>query len=165
MRRKLLGFGLVLLLVLGSFQAVWAVGTYTEGFRCYGNGSACVWTISWTAHTDGTWTARSLAATAAGAKSLTALAGYYLYEMETDPSGSAAPASYAVTLTATGTDFSYDILGGRGASRSATVTQSVFPANTTGSRFPVIGNDTYTLGITGATNNGAKGVIRFWFVK
>lgn len=159
--KRLLGFLLVLSLVLGGVQAANAVSSMTQAFRCYGNGDTCILTLTWTAHTDGSFTS-----TAITAATLTKLANYYLYEMETDPGSTAPTDLYDIVITASATGYSYDVLGGRGANRSTTVTQSVLPANTTGSRFvPVNGSDTWTVGISGNSQNGATGVIRLIFVK
>jgi hypothetical protein len=151
---------ITLLVILSLSGSVWAVGTDVQKMQCSDGKTQCVVTITWVAHTDGTWTSRAITASY-----IASLQDMYLYEMETDP-GSPAPASYGVTILRANTGFSYDVLGGRGASRSATVTEGVLPANTTGSRYPgVAKGDTWTLGISGATNSGATGVIRLWFVK
>ena len=160
MKRLLVGLivGLALLGLVGKAEAV---SSLSQAFRCYGNGDTCVLTLTWTAHTDGSFTS-----TAITAATMTKLANYYLYEMETDPGSTAPTADYDIVITASATGYSYDVLGGRGADRSATVTQSVLPANTTGSRFaPVNGSDTWTLGISGNSQNGATGIIRLIFVK
>jgi hypothetical protein len=159
MRKKLLGLLVAILLVLGSVQAALSASVVTQAIKCYGNGSVCLVTLNWTAHTDGTVTSVAL-----DSAKMTTLAGYYLYNVETDP-GSPAPAIYGVTLTRSATGYSYDCLGGAGASRSATVTQAIYPKNTDTYAYPAVGDDTWTLGISGATTSGAKGVIRLWFVK
>jgi hypothetical protein len=158
--KKLLGIlAIVGLLVVSSFQVAQAVSSVVETFKCYGGGGVCLMTLTWTAHTDG-----SVTSVALSSANLAKIQDYYLFEMETDP-GSPAPASYGVTLTKSATNFSLDVLGGQGASRSATVTQSVYPKNTDSYRYPPVGGDTWTLGISGATTSGAKGVIRLWFVR
>jgi hypothetical protein len=164
MRKKLLGLLVAILLVLGSVQAALATdSTLTQTLKCYGQGNACLLTLAWTAKsTDGTFTATALTAA-----KMTTLAGYYLYEMETDPgaSGAAPTDNYDITITSSATGYAKDILGGAGADRSTTVTQAVYPKNTDTYRFPPVGGDTWTLAITNNSNGSATGIIRLWFVK
>lgn len=161
MKKKLLGLMLGITLVLGSVQAVLAVSSLTQAIRCYGTGgNVCVMTLSWTAHTDGSFTSTALTAA-----NMTTVAGYYLMEMETDPGGTAPTADYDIVITASATGYSFDVLGGAGANRSATVTQAVYPKNTDTYRYKAVTGDTWTLGISGNSQNGAVGVIRLFFAK
>jgi hypothetical protein len=160
MKKKLLGLMLVSILVLGSFQAAMA-STLAQTLKCYGNGSVCLMTLQWTA----TVSTGAFTATALTAAKMTTLAGYYLYEMETVPGGTTPQDNYDVTITSTATGYSKDILGGAGTDRSSTLTQSVYPKNTDTFRFPPVGGDTWTLGITGNNVSLATGTIRLWFVK
>jgi hypothetical protein len=154
--RKMLGVLLTFILVLVLCQSSFGASSAVQSLKCSDGKTICCLTIDWTAHTDGSFTSVAL-------NYLNALGDSWLYEVETDP-GSPAPAAYDVTLVRTNTGFSYDVLGGRGASRSATVTGAFLPTNESGSRFVPVGKgDTWTLGISGATNSGAKGVIRLWF--
>jgi hypothetical protein len=158
--KKLLGLMLVGILVLGSVQVALA-STLVQTLRCYGNGSVCLLTLKWVATTS----TGAFTATAIDTAKMTTLAGYYLYEMETDPGTPSPQADYDITLTSTATGYSKDVLGGAGADRSATVTQSVYPKNTDTYRYPPVGGDTWTLAITGNNVSVAEGLIRLWFVK
>jgi hypothetical protein len=161
MKKKLLGLMLVFLLVLGSVQAALAVSSLTQAIRCYGtNGAICVMTLTWTAHTDGSFTSTALTAA-----NMATVAGYYLLEMETDPGSTAPTDLYDIVITASATGYSYDVLGGAGANRSTTVTQAVYPKNTDTYRYQPVTGDTWTLGISGNSQNGATGVIRLIFGK
>lgn len=148
----------VLALVLLWAPVAGAVSSCTQTLKCFGDGKLCVLTMAWTAHKDGSFTAVNV-----GATHLTTLAPYLLFLMRTDPGGTAPTAAYDITLT----DAHGDILGGMGANRSATVTESVVPkidgTNNLWGTAPW--RTSLQLAITGNSTNGATGVIEFWFVK
>lgn len=155
--KRLLGVFLVLVVLLWATGAM-AASSCTQTLKCFGDGNLCVLTMAWTAHTDGSFTAVNV-----GATHLTTLAPYLLFLMRTDPGSTQPQALYDITLT----DAHGDILGGMGANRSATVTESVVP------KIDGINNlwgtapwrTSLQLAITGNNVNGAVGVIEFWFVK
>lgn len=155
--RRLVGLGLILLVLLWATQAM-AASSCTQALKCFGDGKLCVLTMTWTAHTDGSFTAVNV-----GATHLNTLAPYLLFLMRTDPGSPAPQALYDITLT----DAHGDILGGMGANRSATATESVVPKidGTNNLWGTVPWRTSLQLGITGNNVNGATGVIEFWFVK
>lgn len=155
--KRLFGICLVLVVLLWTTGAM-AVGSCTQTLKCFGNGNVCVLTAAWTAHTDGNFTAVDVSAT-----HLATLEGYLLFLMRTDPGSPAPTALYDITFT----DAHGDILGGMGANRSATATESVVPkidgTNNLWGTAPW--RTSLQLAITGNSTNGATGIIEFWFVK
>lgn len=155
--KRLLGVFLILWVLLWS-TGVMAASTCTQGLKCFGSGELCVLTMTWVAHTDGSFTAVNVSAT-----HLATLENHMLFLMRTDPGTTAPTAAYDITLT----DAHGDILGGMGANRSATLTESVVPkidgTNNLWGTAPW--RTSLQLGITGNSTNGGNGVIEFWFVK
>jgi len=84
----------------------------------------------------------------------------FLMMVETDPSGTAIPTSYAVTLTdANGAD----VMGGALAGRSTTATEMCLPLlNGNYTMLPVPG--TLSLDVTGA-GASKSGIVRIYFVR
>jgi len=159
MRSRIVILATIVSLLFAGFA--FAGGTLVQGIpKCYGQAqNACIMTLTWTGSAaDGNFTS-----TAITAAHVDKLSGFYLYQIETDPGSTAPTANYDITLT---DSTSFDILGGRGNNKSATLTEAAIPANSTGSFYPVImAAETYTLAITGNTAPSSGGVIRLYFVK
>lgn len=150
--------GLALLFSLVLSSGAFADSSCTQVLKCFADGDLCVLTATWKAHTTGAFTAVDVSA-----KHLAALEGYMLFLMRTDPGTTAPQAAYDITFT----DAHGDILGGMGANRSATATESVVPkidgTNNLWGTAPW--RTSLQLAITGNNVNGATGVIEFWFTK
>ena len=157
MKRLVGSFLLLVCLVLFAANG-WAGSSCAQTFKCFGTGDLCLLSMAWTAHTDGSFTATNV-----GATHLKALEGYMLFLMRTNPGTTAPQAAYDITLT----DAHGDILGGMGANRSATATESVVPkidgTNNLWGTAPW--RTSLQLAITGNNVNSAVGVIEFWFLK
>lgn len=102
-------------------------------------------TISWTAHTDGTFTATSID-----------LAGFVL-KVVTNPGSTAPTANYDIAFNDPD-DSSFDAMGGLLANRHTSNTEHVYPY-VTAAITPVFLAGTYQLAITNNSVNGATGQI------
>ena len=91
-----------------------------------------------------------------------ALRGFRLESMETDPGPVSPTGLYDVTVTDAG---GYDLLGGAGVNRSATVTERAVPVITTGIVGTVAVNGNTTINITGNSVNSAQTTITLFFSK
>jgi len=153
---------ITLILCLAFAQSCFAGGTISQALKCFGNGGLCRLTATCTGSAvDGNFT--SATGAAVGTTHLSTLSGYALFLMRTNPGSTAPTASYDITLT----DAHGDILGGSGANRSATATESVVPkidgTNNLWGTAPW--STSLTVGITGNSATSASTVIEFWFVK
>ena len=108
----------------------------------------------------------SVPATALSADVLSKVAGDYLFMLKTVPgavaSGGVVPTSYSITLTDSD---GLDVLGGVGATRSATVVERTIPKQDSSQALygPVYTSLPLTLNITGQTNVSATGSIYLYF--
>jgi len=157
MKKLLRGLVLGLLIMLAGTQA-FAASSCTQALQCSGNGYLCTLTMTWVAHTDGTFTS-----VAVDSAKLGTLTGYFLYMVRSDPGTTAPTANWDFTLT----DAHGDILGGMGANHSATATESFIPKiDATNLIYGAVPwRTSLTLAISGNSVNAATGVIEFFFVK
>ena len=144
MKKILLGILMSLFMVTGAFAAESVTQSLQTG------GEINVLVMSWTTDSSGDLTATDTGYPIEG----------YLMLVETDPSGTAVPTSYAVTLTdANG----LDVMGGALAGRSTTATEMTLPLlNGNYTMLPVPG--TLSLDVTGA-GASKSGIVRIYFVR
>lgn len=114
-----------------------------------------VHTIDWTAAADG-----SVADIPIDELFLTGY-GYSLHSMVTDPGSTAPTDNYDITIEDSD---GVDVLGGAGANRDAANTERVMPLyGTTPHPCPI--NGKLTIKIANNAVNGAKGLIKLYFVR
>jgi hypothetical protein len=96
------------------------------------------------------------------AATLSQLKSWYLYKVITNPGSTAPTDNWDFTLSDSD---GIDVMGGNGANRHTTTSQMTAPLLTTGVYFaqPVL--DTWTLAITGNSNNSAGIVLKAVFVR
>ena len=152
---------MVVVLALVLLWATWAIAanSVTQTLKCFGSGDLCRLTMSWTASSvDGNLTAVSVSST-----HLATLEGKMLFLLRTDPGSTAPTDNYDITLT----DARGDILGGMGANRDNSTTESVVPkidgTNTLWGTEPW--TTSLSFDVTGNSVNSATGVAEFWFVR
>ncbi len=135
-------------------------GTITQKMQSWGSSRNGTWVMHFTLTCTGDSSDGSFPATVLGYKR--AIRGARLEAMETNPGTTAPTALYDVTLT---DDGGYDLLGGAGANRSATVTERVIPVLGTGTYGTASVNGDTTVNITNNSVNSAGIVIDLWFSK
>jgi hypothetical protein len=140
---------LALFVVLMLTTSTWAAGTVTEATPVKFGSHMYRLTFSWVADaSDGTVPAK------------TSSKGYegYVLMMVTDPGGTEPTPDYDITLTDSN---SIDTLGGAGADRSATATESAMPtvdtAGSTKGKWPIDGP--ITLNISNNDVHSATGTV------
>jgi len=133
-----------LFMVTGAFAAESVTQSLQTG------GEINVLVMSWTTDSSGDLTATDTGYPIEG----------YLMLVETDPSGTAVPTSYAVTLTdANG----LDVMGGALAGRSTTATEMTLPLlNGNYTMLPIPGK--LSMDVTGA-GASKSGTVRIYFVR
>ena len=144
MKKILLGILMSLFMVTGAFAAESVTQSLQTG------GEINVLVMSWTTDSSGDLTATDTGYPIEG----------YLMLVETDPSGTAVPTSYAVTLTdANG----LDVMGGALAGRSTTATEMTLPLlNGNYTMLPIPGK--LSMDVTGA-GASKSGTVRIYFVR
>jgi hypothetical protein len=152
---------LAILVVMVMAPQSWAASSATMSLDASISDKRIV-TISWIAHTDGTFTSVSTDSyySSAGKTITQEIKGYYLYSVETDPGSTAPQDDYDITLTdANG----LDIAGGLLANRDTTNTEMV-NVGTASFGYPVI-RGPLTVAISGNNVNSATGRIILILVK
>ena len=137
-----------LVIVLFFVAAAFAASTCPQDN--YASGRVGVVEMSWTAHTDGTFTSTQTEINING----------FVYLVETDPGTTAPTDNYDITLTdRNGTD----VMGGALANRDTTTTETAAPLLSDGTAWviPVFGP--LTLNISNNSVNAAKGVVRIFY--
>lgn len=109
--------------------------------------------ISWTAHTDGSYTSFS-----------TRAINGIIIGVLTDPGSTAPQANYDITLK---NSYGLDVMGDALADRSATATEYIQPYNAVQNNYPSMPNHgALTLDISNNNVNGATGkVVIYYFAK
>ena len=144
MKKLMLG----ILMMFGLVSTVQAVESVTQSLQVGGEINVLV--MEWTTDSSGDLTATETGYAIEG----------YLMLVETDPSGTAVPTSYAVTLTDSN---GVDVMGGALAGRSTTATEMSMPKlNGNYTMLPIPGK--LTMDVTGA-GASKSGVIRIYFVR
>lgn len=157
--KKLIVSTLLLVALLIS-ESAFAVGTVTQAIVKYPNANLQTVTFSWVGDaSNGT-----VPSTATNAAITAAIAGWYVYAIETDP-GSVAPTTlYDIVINdASG----FDIAGGQLANRSATATERVIPKlDATASLYGgQLIDSALTLVITGQSVVSATGTVKLFLAK
>ena len=140
----------IILTILFLFVASTAFGAESVTQSLQTGGEINVLVMSWTTDSSGDLTATDTGYPIEG----------YLMLVETDPSGTAVPTSYAVTLTdANG----LDVMGGALAGRSTTATEMTLPLlNGNYTMLPIPGK--LSMDVTGA-GASKSGTVRIYFVR
>lgn len=142
---KVLSMILVLILICTGTAAFGAsILTQTRTSPTY---NVEKWTLSWTAHTDGSFTSTASTWNVDG----------YILLVVTDPGSPAPTDNYGITLTDSD---GIDVMGGALANRDTSTTEEAIPSN--GARF-VSGK--ITIAISSNAVNGAKGIIYIYIYK
>ena len=109
-----------------------------------------VMTVTWTAHTDGSFTSTA-----------TPYFDGMVVMAETNPGSTAPTANYDITLTSSD---GVDVFGGSLANRHTSTSERAMPLqNGNYTAVPVAG--ALTVGITGNSQSGATGTIKIYYVK
>ena len=133
-------------------------GTITQKLQSWGSAREGTTMMHYILTCTGDASNGSFPATALGLKR--ALRGCRLEAMETHPGPTAPTALYDITIT---DDGGFDMLGGAGADRSATVTERVVPVVANGIVGTTQVSGVVTLNITNNSVNSAVIVIDLWF--
>ena len=149
----------ILLVALFAVSA-FAAGTVTQAIVKYPNANLQTVTFSWV----GDAANGSVPSTATNAAITAAIAGWYVYSIDTDPGAVPPTTLYDIVINdASG----FDIAGGQLANRSATATQRVIPKlDATASLYGgVLIDSTLTMVITNQTDVSATGTVKLFLAK
>lgn len=155
-------FLLALCAIMLSVPAFAAGSSVVEGSINYlpSSSNANMITVSFTATGDDATGA--IPATAFSAALRSALKGYYLYAMETNPGATGPTDDYDITLVDAD---ALDILGAAGMDRDKSATELVMPKiGTTDTFIPIDGGE-LTLTFANTSVNSATIVVKFYFVR
>jgi hypothetical protein len=151
MKKVLVG----LLMLLLASTSVWGAGTCTQDLTQMNLIQLLTFTCT-ADSADG-----SFPSTVTSLNYTDRLKGWYLYKVITNPGTTAPTDNWDFTIT---DGDGIDVLGGAGANRHTTTSQSIIPLLTSNNYAqPFL--DTWTLAITGNSNNSANIVIKAVFVK
>lgn len=130
-------------------SAAWGASVCAEPTTATDDGVHYITTWTWTADADGSFTACAAVFPEAGYSAL-------LYEIVTDPGGTAPTDNYDITLT---DSLGNDVAGGALLNRDTANTERAVPLLSTGVEWPAFFTGPLTLNISNNLVNSATGVV------